>query len=274
MKHLSQFLSYILPVFYLFAVYVYYVIFSGKKKNFESKSFPILVGLLITHAAEIAIRLASLRVMPLSTAFDALSFLAFSILLIYLLIESSIKNKASGLFILSFAFVLQLISTFNHTWEVETNELLSSPTFAIHASLTVMGYTALSISAIYALMYTIHHHSMKKRRFGTVYQQMPPLNLLESMSIRSVAIGVILLGLGILMGHVQANRVLGSFWFTDPKVIISDIIWALYAASYALSRAMRWRGRWMAYLSIFGFFILSIGGIITYTLTETFHKFY
>jgi HemX protein len=274
MKLLSQFLSYILPVFYLCAIYIYYVIFSGKRKNLESKTLPILTGLLILHGAEIAIRLASLRVMPFSTAFDALSFLAFSILFIYLIIESSIKNKGSGLFILSFAFVLQLISSFNHTWEAETNELLSSPTFTIHASLTIMGYTALSISAIYALMYIIHHQNMKKRRFGAIYQQMPPLNLLESMSIRSVAIGVILLGLGIFMGHVQANTVLGSFWISDPKVIISDIIWILYAASYALSRALKLRGRWMAYLSVSGYLILITSGIVLFTLTESFHKFY
>ncbi|NIO00787.1 MAG: hypothetical protein GTO42_01395 [Candidatus Latescibacteria bacterium] len=274
MKQLSQILSYILPVFYLCAVYIYYNIFFGKKKELENKTFPILIALLISHAAEIAIRLSSLRAMPFSTAFDALSFLAFSILFIYLLIESGIKNKASGLFILSFAFLLQLISSFNHTWERETNELLSSPTFAIHASLTVMGYTALSLSAIYALMYIIHHQNMKKRRFGAIYHQMPPLDYLESMSIRSVAIGVILLGVGIFMGHVQASRVLGSFWFADPKVIISDIIWLSYFTSYALARAMKWRGRWMAYLSLSGFLILMTSGVIVFTLTETFHKFY
>lgn len=273
MKTLSQVLNYLLPLFYLAVLFVYSQFFFGKKKSWESKTTPALISLLVVHLLEIAIRLTALRAMPLSTAFDALSFLAFSIVLVYLIIELSAKNKASGLFILGFAFIGQVISTFNFSWTLETNKLLTNPMFIVHASLTIMGYTALSLSAIFALMYLIQKYNMKSRHFGIIYDQLPALTYLEFMSIRSVAIGIVLLGVGILLGHLQAIKALGSFWVTDAKVIVTDIVWLLYFSGYILSRLFKWRGRWMAYLSMAGFGILVGGGIVVVLWVQSFHKF-
>jgi len=273
MKAFSQTISYILPVLYLAVVYIYYGIFFGKRKSLESKTTAILIALLTAHAVEIATRLLALKAMPLSTVFDGLSFLAFSVLFIYTLIESSIKNKSSGLFVLLFAFIVKLLSAFSFNWERETSELLSSPTFTIHAFLTLIGCTAITLSALYALMYVIQHRNMKKRHFGVFYRQMPPVSYLERMSIRSVALGVVTLGLGIILGHLETARVFGSSWVSDPKVIITDVIWVLYSVSYLLARIFKWRGRWMAYLSLSGFMVLMTSAILVYVVSETFHKF-
>ncbi len=274
MKMMSQILSYILPALYLIVIYLYYTIFSGRKKNLVSKTTPFLVMLLVIHTAELISRHLSLKTMPLSTTHDAFSFLAFSILLVYMIIELSLNNRGSGLFILSFAFILELISSFNLTWKPETNELLRNPTFAIHASLSIMGYTALSLSAIYSLMYIIQNRNIKKHRLGIMYAQLPALTYLERMSIHSVIIGIVLLGVGIFLGHIQANKLLGTFWPNDMKVIITDVIWLLYLVGYSAARIMKWRGRWMAYLSLSGFLILIFGGVLVVYLTQSFHKFY
>ncbi|MEJ2546163.1 MAG: hypothetical protein P8Y99_19030, partial [Calditrichaceae bacterium] len=162
MKTFSFTISYLLPVFYLGIVFFYYRIFTGKIKTRLSKTTPFLIGLLIFHLIELAIRTYALNTMPLSSIHDAFSFLALSILLVYMIIELSLNNRASGLFILSFAFILEVISTLYLTWEKETNELLTNPYFAVHASMSVMGYTALSLSAIYALMYIIQNRNLKK----------------------------------------------------------------------------------------------------------------
>jgi ABC-type uncharacterized transport system permease subunit len=212
--------------------------------------------------------------MPLSSVHDAASFLAFSILLVYMIIEISLKNQASGLFILSFAFILELVSTYYLTWEKETNELLTNPYFAVHASLSVMGYTALSLSAIYAMMYAVQNNNLKKKKMGLLYRQLPPLTFLEKMSIRSVVIGIILLGIGILHGHIQANRVLGTYWPMDPKVILSDAIWGFYFIGYIVSRIMKWRGRWMANLALSGFLVLLIVSGMVMFLMDSFHRFF
>jgi len=273
MKAVSQFLNYLLPVLYLAVLYIYYQIFFGKKKNWENKTGFMLTGLLALHACEITLRHIALNVMPLSTVYDALSFLAFSIVLIYLIIEISAKNKASGFFILCFANAVELVSAANFSWEPETNPLLINPAFITHASLTITGYTALALSAIYALMYILRKHSIKYHSFGVIYDQLPALTYLEFMSIRSTAVGILLLFLGILLGHIQAHRVFGTFWVTDIKVVVTDLIWLLYFTGYLTSRLFQWRGRWMAYLSISGFLMLSFGAFIMMAWGTSFHHF-
>jgi len=152
MKSISQFSSYILPFLYLGVIFIYYLIFSGKKKNPGINTTVALGILLVIHAVEIITRNIALKTTPLSTTHDALSFLAFSILFVYIIIEITLKNRGSGIFLLTLAFVFELISIFNMSWEPETNPLLASATFAVHASLSVMGYTAMAISAIFIFM--------------------------------------------------------------------------------------------------------------------------
>ena len=273
MKDFSQIISFSLPVLYLIVIYVYYQIFSEKNKSLVNKTTPILLVLVVCHLTEIITRNIALNTMPLSTTHDSYAFIAFSILLVYMISELGLKNRGAGLFILFFALVLQLLSTFNMSWEPETSELLANKTFAIHASLSITGYTALSLAAIYALMYIIQNNNLKKRKLGNLFLQLPALTYLEKMSLRSVVTGIILLGIGILLGHYQALVMIGDFWPKDIKVILSDAVWILYVAGFIITTIKRWRGEKMAYMSLYGFLILIVGGGIIIYMSESFHKF-
>ncbi len=274
MEIISKFLGYALPVGYLAMVLVYYLIFTGKRKTLESKTTVLLFVLLIFHSLEIISRHLLLHTIPLSSSHDAWSFLAFSILFVYMIIEMKFQNKGSGLFILSLAFFFELVSSLNPNWKVETNELLINPAFALHASLAITGYTALSLSAIYALMYLLQNRNIKKHRLGVLYNQLPPLSYLEKMSIHSVNIGIILLGAGVLLGHFQAKKLMGEFWPNDPKVILTDIIWLFYVIFYFVAKKMNWYGKKMAWFSLSGFLILLISGGLVVYLSDSFHKFF
>jgi len=275
MKELSQIISYSLPLLYLLVIYIYYLIFSGKNKSLVNKTTPILLILIICHIIEMVTRNIALSTMPLSTTHDAYAFIAFSILLVYMISELGLNNRGAGLFILSFSLVLELLSAINMSWQPETNELLTNKTFAIHASLSITGYTALSLAAIYALMYIIQNNNLKKRNLGKLFMQLPALTYLEKMSMRSVVTGIILLGIGLFLGHYQAlvNPQIGVFFPNDMKVIISDAVWILYIGGLIVTNIKKWRGEKMAYMSLYGFIILIVGGGIIIYMSESFHKF-
>lgn len=273
MNILSQIISYSLPFLYLMVIVVYYMIFSGKYKSLVNKTTPILLVLVVCHLIEIVTRNIALSTMPLSTTHDANAFIAFSILLVYMISEMGLQNRGAGLFILSFALVFELLSAFNMSWEPETNELLINKTFAVHASLSITGYTALSLAAIYALMYIIQNNNLKKRKLGKLFLQLPALTYLEKMSLRSVITGIVLVGIGLLTGHYQALVMIGEFWPKDIKVIVTDLGWILYLGGYIATVIKNWRGEKMAYLSLYGFLILIVGGGIIIYMSESFHKF-
>jgi HemX protein len=275
MKVFSQIISYALPILYIGVIYIYYLIFSEKNKSLVRKTTPILLFLVICHVLEIITRNMALKTMPLSTTHDAYSFIAFSILLVYMISELGLANRGAGLFILSFALATELMSIVNMSWEPETNELLTNNIFAVHASTSIMGYTALALGAIYSLMYIIQNNNLKKRKLGNLFLQLPALTYLEKMSVRSVITGIILLGIGILLGHYLAyvNVQIGEFWPKDIKVIISDVVWLLYVMGFILMKIKKWRGEKMAYLSLYGFILLIVGGGIIIYMSESFHEF-
>ena len=212
---IGQVLSYLLPIFYLMVLYMYYSVYTGKQKNWAQKTTAVLSLLLFVHAAEIVIRNIALDTMPLSTAHDAYSFLAFSLLFVYIVIEMGMSERGSGMFIVFFAFILQLISLRYLSWEPETNALLANPSFAIHASISIMGYTALTISAVYSLLYLIQKKNLKKRNLGKLFNQLPALNYLERLSVRATLVGIIQMGIVIIFGHIQAYTTIGYYWQND-----------------------------------------------------------
>jgi ABC-type transport system involved in cytochrome c biogenesis permease subunit len=273
MNTISQVFSIILPILYLAFVIYYGYIFFGRNKKLESKTPLMLTILLVFHAMHIILRGTAIATIPLSTKFDALSFLAFSIILLSLIIELSLETKASVFFALILSFIIQTSSYLLYNWNLTQHPLLSNPIYAVHVVLTILGYTGICISALYALLYILLNHNIKYHRLGIVYEKLPSLRLLEQMSIRSVQVGIISLGLGILLGHLHAGNVLGTHWPWDAKVIFSDGIWLGYFTGYIIAQLRRWRGRWMAYLSMVGFGILILTNVTIIFIQDTFHQF-
>ncbi len=273
MRNISQAISVILPVLYLAVTFIYGLIFFGQKKQLERKTLILLLGLIGVHSIEIILRGVALGALPFATLFDALSFWAYALVWVYFLIELTVKNRATGLFVLILAFLMQLLSSLLYSWNLTPNPMLNNPVFAIHVIFTIMGYTAICISSLYALLYIMLNHNIKFHRFGLVYDKLPSLSILERLSIRSVQIGIILLGLGILLGHLRAGVLLQSYWPADPKVFLTDMIWIIYISGYSIAQIKKWRGRWMAYLSLTSFLLLILVNISVSFLLDSFHHF-
>jgi ABC-type uncharacterized transport system permease subunit len=272
-KTISQILSLLLPAIYLAVIIFNAFIFFGRNKKYENRVPLIIISLIGIHIIHIILRGLAIKTIPLATKLDALSFLALAIISLILIIELSSKNKTTILFALILSFIIQTISSLTYSWAFVPHPLLVNSTYAIHVVLTILGYSAISISALYALLYIMLNHNIKYRRLGIIYEKLPPLRNLERLSIRSIQIGVITLGLGILVGHLQAKQVLGTYWPMDPKVIYNNLIWFGYFLGLVIAQIFKWRGRWMAYLAMVGFGILIFTNIMIIFIDSTFHQF-
>jgi len=273
MKTTSQIISLLLPVVYLIVVFLNGYIFFGRNKKLEIWVPYIISILILIHGIHILLRGLAMGLVPMATKFDVLSLLALAIVILILIIELSSNNKTTIFFAVLLSFVIQTISSGFYSWDQIDHPLLQSPFFVVHVILTILGYSAISISALYAFLYIRLNHHIKHHRLGIVYEKLPPLRTLERLSIRSVQIGVVTLGLGILLGHFQAKLVLGTYWPMDPKVIYNNIIWFGYFLGFVIAQIYKWRGRWMAYLAILGFGILIFTNIMIIFIEYTFHQF-
>jgi ABC-type uncharacterized transport system permease subunit len=266
-------LNAVLPLMHALVVAMYVQIFTGRGKRLTRYTSLVLISLLLLHFIELTLRHYLYQTYFLGTTHDAFSFLAFSIVLVYLLIEWRTKVKASGLFILTFALFVEVFSALNFTMVPRKIVTMADPRFMVHATMAIIGYTALSLSALYAMMYLYQHRNLKFRRINLLSAQLPPLNELERMSVMSVLVGILFLGLGLFHGHLQSAHTMNQFFPLDSRVILSDVIWLFYAGGYALAKLMKWRGKMMAYLSLAGFFSLTAVTVLVVLWTHNFHQF-
>ena len=152
MKTISQILSVLLPAIYLLVVFIISYIFFGrlseKLKNdqpkLEKKILIMLIILIVVHAVQILLRGLALEILPLSTKFDALSFLAFATITLTLVIEWSNENKTMVYFAVFLSFIIQTISSVFYSWNLTPNPLLSDTKYVFHVVLTIFIYNALS----------------------------------------------------------------------------------------------------------------------------------
>jgi ABC-type uncharacterized transport system permease subunit len=272
MNTIIESLSIIVPILYVIIIFFYSYIFFKRIKKLESKITIVITILLGIHLTFIILRGIALENFPLVSKPDVFSFLALMIISFNFIFEKHVDSIATGLFAFIFALLIQIISSIFFKWEYSNILILSNPIFFIHVIFTLLGYTAICISSLYALLYILLNHNIKRHRLGTIYEKLPPLNLLEKMSINSVIIAIILLGIGIVLGHVNAKITIGSYFPMDVKVLFSDLIWISYFTGYFFAQLNKWRGRWMAYLSIIGFIIFIFTNVIT-IIFSNFHQF-
>jgi cytochrome c-type biogenesis protein CcsB len=104
---------------------------------------------------------------------------------------------------------------------------------------------------VIALFWLIWSQGMRLK--SLLKQYMPPLDRLDDVTYRMIAIGWPLLTGGIITGAVWANSAWGTYWSWDPKETWSLITWFVYAI-YLHARYVRgWKGTQMAVISAVGF---------------------
>ena len=152
---------------------------------------PLLLGTLVIHLAYLLMRTILFNHPPITTMFEIMSIVSFSIAAAYAVIEFRTKAKNTGYFILILAFLFRhFLLCSSKTCAVKP--ILRSNLLGIHVSSALLGLAAITISAVYAFLYLMLYHHIKSSRFGVIYTKLPNLEMLEKMSMLSIVIGFIL----------------------------------------------------------------------------------
>lgn len=273
---MSQFihgLNVLLPLFYGAALALYGVHFFSEKSTHSRPASRTLLAGIIVHLVLLITAGIYYRAFPISTSFASLSLLALNVALIYYWVERIVKEGRTGLFFLGIVFSFQLISSMFITFGGVTNDLLSNPMFGVHTTLTILGISGLASSALFALMYLMLSKEIKQHRFGLIYARLPALETLESMSRYATGAGIITLGIGILLGHLWAFKVMGVFFESDLKIIATDAAWGLYAIGWLIVKIKHLGGYRMSLVAFSGFILFFLSIILINLFGFSFHRF-
>jgi ABC-type transport system involved in cytochrome c biogenesis permease subunit len=206
------------------------------------------------HTAALSQRWTEAGHFPAVGLHDGAAFLAWAIVLVFLLVYVTTRVDAAGLFAYPFAFALVFVANLTPTPE-RFDPVLRSLYLPIHLFLAVFGYGALFTAFTMGVLYLFQEKELLSRAPRRFYYLIPSLERSDTIGGRSVLGGFGFLTLAIVTGFLWNHSLQGRYWTGDAKEWAALVAWTIYVVILA-----RWRGGWggrrAAWLAIAGFAVV------------------
>ncbi len=267
-------LKFVLPILYIVTSWLYGRAFFKDDPLAKKLKTKFLVFTLAFHFVYLLIRTAELKHPPVTSIFELLCVLGFSLSLAYILIEAMTKIKNTGFFAtLISSFLVLVAGIFSRDIYGFEHDVLKNELLALHVTSALVGYSAFALSAIYGLLYIMLYHKLRTKTFDAVYRNLPNLETIESMMYKSAVVGFVALTFVIIVGFIWLPRAFKNFSYTDAKLVGTFIIWIIYAGGLGIRKIASLTGKKTALMSIVGFILAFILMAFANALSG-FHRFY
>jgi cytochrome c-type biogenesis protein CcsB len=258
---------------YLLGTLGYLVFIIFQIKTMARISYGLLLLGFISHTVAIGLLTVQTGYLPVYNLRESLSFFAWAIIGVYLIIQIRFNILVLGSFLSPLAAVTMISSSFFPLQTGPVNPLLKNVWLMVHILFIFAGNGVFAIAFLAGIMYLIQERQIKSKRLGLLYHRLPALEVLDALNYNSLILGFPLLTLGMLSGSIFAQYTLGTFWRWDPKEVWSLITWLLYAALLHGRLVSGWRGRRSAMISIIGFLVLIFSFLGVNFLVKGYHSF-
>ncbi|MDY6854466.1 MAG: c-type cytochrome biogenesis protein CcsB [Thermodesulfobacteriota bacterium] len=260
-------------IFY-FAGTLIFLLFLFKQKSFISKvATTVLFSGFIFHTISLTLRYFEAGYLPITNLHEAPSFLAWTIVFLYLIVQFKYKIDVLGSFISPLAFILITLSAAFSKEIGPLPSILKSTWLPIHVLVAFLGNAIFALAFCAGVMYLIQEYQIKSKRIGSLYYRLPSLKLLDDINHSCLSIGFPLLTIAMVSGSIWARFAWGSFWNWDAKEIWTLLTWIFYAALLHGRINMGWRGKRAAVFAIVGFFAVMFSFLGINTMCSVLHSY-
>ncbi len=241
---------------YLVAAIHSVLAFLNKRLLLERVSLVALLFGFTMHTTALIVDWLQSGDYPLFYLRETLSFLAWTLVIAYGVAWCSYRTQALGSFMLPLVTLLTFIA--NVVGENASvahgviTEGQAAWLFPIHTTLLLFAYASFFVVFAASVMYLLQERELKLKTFGAIFHRLPSLTTVDDIGSTAVAVGWILLTLGIFTGMLWSATRDGIFWHNDPKEIFAVLTWLLYLAMLHYRYIAGRRGRRAAWLGIAG----------------------
>lgn len=125
-----------------------------------------------------------------------------------------------------------------------------------HILASILAYSLLSIAAVQAVLLYIQDSHLHNKHPGGFVRALPPLETMETLLFRMIALGFVLLSISLLSGGFYLEDIFGQHLV--HKTLLSIIAWLLFAILLFGRWRFGWRGRTAIRWTISGFVFLML----------------
>ncbi len=191
----------------------------------------LLLLSFVFHTISICLRTYIAGRLPLSNGYETMQFIAWSAMLIALLLRKRFIVALIFGFLLS-GFTLLVASLIQMNPQITPlMPVLSSPLLSLHVSLIMFSYTLFGFmffNGLTALSLAASSQKLKKNSLLFAWK-IERLTLLSRIFLYPATF---LLGAGIFIGAIWANISWGRYWSWDPKEVWALITFMIYSLAF------------------------------------------
>lgn len=215
----------------------------------------------------------------LYTGENQLVLAAWALVLLYFVMEHLLRIRVYGAFLIPVAVVLliaaQLIGgpSVGYSLTPKQLALLQGYGVAFHVALIVFANAGFVFGAVSSGLYLYQSRQLKTHHTNRVTRRLPSLATLQNVSRRAIALAYPVYTAGLLFGIIRARQTDVTGWWADPRVMGAGIVWITFGLYLFLVYRHEVSTRLAAWISLFGFVLVVIVGVLARTLPVGFHVF-
>ncbi len=210
----------------------------------------VFVAALGGHLAFLLLEAPSPGELPLADISQILSVSSFGIGIAFLLASYRFDVTILGAFVAPLSLMLFLASGLGSSY-APVPARVQSAMLTLHIGANVAGLVAFALAFVAAVAYVVQEGLLRRRQLSGAFQRLPPLDVLDTMSLRAVLVGFPLLTFGMVTGTFWLLRSGGSEFYVSQALGL--VAWAIFASVIVLRVAAGWQGRKAALGTMMGF---------------------
>ena len=260
----------LLPVLHLVLVLDYGVAFFMRSPS--GVRHGMLPATVATHMTVLALRYLAMGRIPLSDPLEILTLVALSTTVVYCLMELANSDRRTGVFVFLVVFMAQYTSSIflagSPTAVAQAGPVRVGP-WTMHCIAAIFAYTSLALAAVHGALHVIGRRDLQNRRFGLLFDRLPPLEALSRASWHGIAAGLVFMTIAVATGAMFFSG--GGGGGMSAKIVIKIAMglctWLVCAVGVAGKAVFRWPDSRIAPIAAWGFALIVIMFVVSMALS-------
>ena len=216
----------------------------------RAATWGVRVGWL-AQTALLAVQAAHADAFPWSTWAGSLNLFVWLVVGAYLIWGCRPRYRLLGLSVMPLAALLFVVARIGGGTDAGTKHAYGNVFLVLHVGLVLAAFAGFTLAAGLAGFYLWQERRLKSRAADILQLRLPPLQSLERLTRRTIAVSLPLLTVGLLIGVVRQHRDGGHL---DALEAVTLLTWLVYGGIVVA----RPTGRRAAYLALGGFALVIV----------------
>jgi ABC-type uncharacterized transport system permease subunit len=209
----------------------------------------------LAQTALLSVQAARADRFPWDTWAGSLNLFVWLVVGAYLIWGCRARFRLLGLAVMPLAAALLVLARIGGGTGGGERSRYSDLFLVLHVGLVLAAFAGFTLAAALSALYLWQERRLKLRRPSSLLGRAPSLATLEHLSVRTVAVALPALTVGIAAGLLRLRHDGGSI---DALMAVTLGTWAVYAVFLLGRLELRWRGRRAAYLLLAGFALVVV----------------